>query len=253
MVTVLFRNPSARCSAPTGPILLLERSSAVNVCVKKWIRWYEEEKERKMVTLLFRNPSARCSAPTSPISSCERFSVVSVCVKSGYGDMRKKKRERWSLCCSVMHRPDVLFPHLRFYCMRDVVWWVSVWKSGYGDMKKKMRESESPYCGVVHRPDVVLPLHRFDCCGDLVWWVSMWKSGYCNMKKKKRERWSPCYFTLLMKIEINGSVCVCVSLNDLLKGEAGRHVFGMYYDRPTWCYFEVDKRTDDVVIAYFVS
>jgi hypothetical protein len=34
MITVLFRNPSAKCSAPTAPILLEERFSVVSVCVK---------------------------------------------------------------------------------------------------------------------------------------------------------------------------------------------------------------------------
>jgi hypothetical protein len=33
-VTVLFRNVSARCCAPTSPILLEERFSVVSVCVK---------------------------------------------------------------------------------------------------------------------------------------------------------------------------------------------------------------------------
>jgi hypothetical protein len=33
-VTVLFCNASARCCAPTAPILLEERSSVVSVCVK---------------------------------------------------------------------------------------------------------------------------------------------------------------------------------------------------------------------------
>jgi hypothetical protein len=33
-VTVLFRNASAKCSAPTAPISLERRCSVVSVCVK---------------------------------------------------------------------------------------------------------------------------------------------------------------------------------------------------------------------------
>jgi hypothetical protein len=66
-VTVLFRNASPRCCAPTSPISLYRRSSVVSVCVKKWRCVSEINEERMGVTVLFRNASARCCAPTAPI------------------------------------------------------------------------------------------------------------------------------------------------------------------------------------------
>jgi hypothetical protein len=62
--TVLFRNASARCSAPTASISLCSRSSVVSVCVKKWRCVYEIDKESTRVTVLFRNALARCCAPS---------------------------------------------------------------------------------------------------------------------------------------------------------------------------------------------
>jgi hypothetical protein len=67
-VTVLFRNASARCCAPTSPIPFKVRCSVMSVCVKKWRCVYEIDEERMRVTVLFRNASARCCAPTAPIS-----------------------------------------------------------------------------------------------------------------------------------------------------------------------------------------
>jgi hypothetical protein len=65
---VLFRNASARCCAPTSPILFQLRFSMVSVCVEKWRYVYEIDEERMRVTVLFRNASARCCAPIAPIS-----------------------------------------------------------------------------------------------------------------------------------------------------------------------------------------
>jgi hypothetical protein len=67
MVTVLFRNASARCCAPTSPIPLHWISNLVSVCVRKWRCVYEIDEERMRVTVLFRNAAARCCAPTSRI------------------------------------------------------------------------------------------------------------------------------------------------------------------------------------------
>jgi hypothetical protein len=66
-ITVLFRNASARCCAPTSLILLDCRSSVVSVYVGKWGCVYEIDEERMRITVLFRNASARCCAPTAPI------------------------------------------------------------------------------------------------------------------------------------------------------------------------------------------
>jgi hypothetical protein len=66
-VTVLFRNASARCCAPTSPILLFARFSVVSVWVKKWRCVYEIDEERMRITVLIRNASARCCAPTAPM------------------------------------------------------------------------------------------------------------------------------------------------------------------------------------------
>ena len=111
----------------------------MSVCVKKWISWNEEECKRKRVTVLFRNASLRCCAPTGPIWLLARFSVVSVCVKREYGEVRRNARERGSRCYFVMHRPDVVLRSLRFDCIVDLVWWVSVWKSGYGQNEEECK------------------------------------------------------------------------------------------------------------------
>ena len=75
-----------------------------------------------------------------------------------------------------------------FIALRDLVWWVSVWKSGYGEMRRNARERGSLCYFVMHRPDVVLPQVRFDCSRDIVWWVSVWKSGYGEMRRNKRRK-----------------------------------------------------------------
>jgi hypothetical protein len=78
---MLFRNKSAKCSTPAGPISLKESFSVMSVCVKKWRCVYETDEERMRLTMLFRNASTERSAPLSPIRLPEISSVVSVCVK----------------------------------------------------------------------------------------------------------------------------------------------------------------------------
>jgi hypothetical protein len=73
---------------------------------------------------------------------------------------------------------------LRFHCLRDLVWWVSVWKSADEDMREMKRVRGSPCYFVMHQPDVVLLCLRFDCCRDEVWWVSVKK-----VQMGIRERW----------------------------------------------------------------
>ena len=100
-----------------------------------------------------------------------RYSVVSVCVKKCrwvYVLSRWREREReWGLrCCFVMHQPDVVLLSLRFDCIRDIVWWVSVWKSADGYTycldEEREREWRLRCCFVMHQPDVVLLSLRFD-------------------------------------------------------------------------------------------
>ena len=101
-----------------------------------------------------------------------------------------------SYCYAESILPPVPYDLLRFDCIGDVVWWVSVWKIGGGDMSEMKRERRSPCYFVMHPPDVVLLCLRFDSKGDLVWWVSVWKSGDGDMSEMKRERGSPCYFVI---------------------------------------------------------
>ena len=66
-LTVLFRNPSARCCAPSSPIPFSERSNVVSVCVENSTRFIEKDQQKIILTLLVRNARARCCAPSSPI------------------------------------------------------------------------------------------------------------------------------------------------------------------------------------------
>jgi hypothetical protein len=75
-----FANASASCCAALSSLSFQSRSSAVSVCLKKWVSVYGRNEERMRVTVFFAKASARSCAALSPIRSLRKFNAVSVCV-----------------------------------------------------------------------------------------------------------------------------------------------------------------------------
>ena len=203
-ITVLFRNASARCCAPSHPISFSRRFSVVSVCMKKcrWVcvlsRWREREwglqccfvMHHPDVLLLF----FWCH--------CRGDLVWWVSVwksADGYTYWLDEKREReWELrCCFVTHQPDIVLLFLQRCCERDLVSWVSVWESADGytycldEERKRMRitrlfrNASARYCAPfswILLPANLVPM-RFNvvsACVKKCRWVyvlSRWREG----------------------------------------------------------------------------
>lgn len=78
IITIFFRNATARCCDPFWPIKFFSRFSVLSAYVDDLLEW-EGTEWRMRITTLFSNAIAKYSAPASPIWLLLRSNMISVC------------------------------------------------------------------------------------------------------------------------------------------------------------------------------